>query len=300
MITIALTDEDGSEKKFDLNVVVTGEAITETKEVVEENTAATNETESTEVEEEDAEEEEEEEEEEEGPRKTTSIGVWRPKWEKKASAEAVASLMGKRKVQPPPTETYVPPPKPKMNIDKISRDGKIEVAFNQDMWVPKFRKPAKNKTKKRRLKTSLLLSEFDVTRDIIDLDFSLQSEVKASNIKFTLTIVKWTPRKFHLFINFTDPLQISRGLNRDLVTLKVKNPRWFRSAASDEPIDLGVVGSLVKTLPRQLPKGISEKVLVREAKTVSDSLESLMIIQLVLQVALKGSINDIWGLFLIL
>ena len=40
--------------------------------------------------------------------------------------------------------------------------------------------------------------------------------------------------------------------------------------------------------------------LVREAKTVSDSLESLMIIQLVLQVTLKGSINDIWSLFLIL
>jgi hypothetical protein len=49
-----------------------------------------------------------------------------------------------------------------------------------------------------------------------------------------------------------------------------------------------------------LPKGLSEKVLVREAKTVSDSLESLMIIQLVLQVTLKGSINDIWSLFLIL
>ena len=49
-----------------------------------------------------------------------------------------------------------------------------------------------------------------------------------------------------------------------------------------------------------MPKGLSEKVLVREAKTVSDSLESLMIIQLVLQVTLKGSINDIWSLFLIL
>ena len=49
-----------------------------------------------------------------------------------------------------------------------------------------------------------------------------------------------------------------------------------------------------------MPRGLSEEVLVQEAKTVSDSLESLMIIQLVLQVALKGSINDIWSLFLIL
>ena len=83
-------------------------------------------------------------------------------------------------------------------------------------------------------------------------------------------------------MNFTDPLVISRGINRDLVILKVKNHMWFRSAASDDPIDIESGGMLVKTFPRQLPKGLSEKVLVNEAKSVSNSLESLMFIQLIL------------------
>ena len=70
------------------------------------------------------------------------------------------------------------------------------------------------------------------------------------NIKYTLTIVKWTKRDFHLFINFTDPLQISRGLSRDMVVLRVKDPMWFRSAGTEDPVELGLAGTLVKTLPR--------------------------------------------------
>lgn len=51
-------------------------------------------------------------------------------------------------------------------------------------------------------------------------------------------------------MNFTDPLVISRGINRDMVILKVKNHMWFRSAASDDPIDIESGGMLVKTFPR--------------------------------------------------
>ena len=143
----------------------------------------------------------------------------------------------------------MPPPKPRMDINKVSRDGTIEIGFDQDMWVPEHREK-EDETKERRLEPGLHLSEFDVTRDIVDLDFQLRSDVKVRDIKYTLTIVKWTKRDFHLFINFTDPLQISRGLSRDMVVLRVKDPMWFRSAETEDPVELGPAGTLVKTLPR--------------------------------------------------
>ena len=64
----------------------------------------------------------------------------------------------------------MPPPKPRMDIKKVSRDGTIEIGFDQDMWVPKYR-GKEDESKERRLKSGLGLSEFDVTRDIVDLDF---------------------------------------------------------------------------------------------------------------------------------
>lgn len=77
---------------------------------VESPVASTNETEShEEALSDEAGEEEEDEEEEEATAAAaagaaTSIPVWRPKWEVKASAEAVRSLMGKRRAKPPPIE----------------------------------------------------------------------------------------------------------------------------------------------------------------------------------------------------
>ena len=108
---------------------------------------------------------------------TTSISVWKPKWEVKASATDVKNLMGNIKFRPPMPDAYVPPPKPKMEIRRITRDGFIEVAFDQDMWVPKFRKPISNPTDSRILEQGLLLSEIDVTRDLVDIDFNLKSDI---------------------------------------------------------------------------------------------------------------------------
>ena len=85
--------------------------------------------------------------------------------------------MGNIKFRPPMPDAYVPPPKPKMEIRRITRDGFIEVAFDQDMWVPKFRKPISNPTDSRILEQGLLLSEIDVTRDLVDIDFNLKSDI---------------------------------------------------------------------------------------------------------------------------
>ena len=102
-LTISLTDEDGTAKEFDLKVKIL-EDVTEEGEV-ESLAASTNETEGEEVAAVEEEEEEDEEEEEAAAAgAATSVSVWRPKWEVKASAEAVKSLMGKRRRKPQPDE----------------------------------------------------------------------------------------------------------------------------------------------------------------------------------------------------
>ena len=48
-----------------------------------------------------------------------------------------------------------------------------------------------------------------MNKDIIAVEFFLNSELKPDDIKFSLELLAWTPKGLKLFVNFTDPLQIS-------------------------------------------------------------------------------------------
>jgi hypothetical protein len=63
-----------------------------------------------------------------------------------------------------------------------------------------------------------------------------------------------------VFINFTNPLLISKGLNADTVVVKIKNKMLFRSADSNERLKSDKV-YIQKDLPRQLPFGVSGELL---------------------------------------
>jgi hypothetical protein len=90
------------------------------------------------------------------------------------------------------------------------------------MIVPPF---ADEKQRRgRALSSQVYLSEIDVTRDIIDLKFLLKSEIDKSKIRYTLEVVKWTENVFQIYINFTHPLVISQGQERDEVKLIIRNP----------------------------------------------------------------------------
>ena len=54
------------------------------------------------------------------------------------------------------------------------------------------------------------------------------------------------------------------------------------------------------SVPRQLPRGIVEAEVVSDAVTASSSVTSFLILNLGVSIVLKGSINDLWSLFLIL
>ena len=73
------------------------------------------------------------------------------------------------------------------------------------------------------------LSALDVNRDIMDFSFVLKSDVDPEEIKYYLDITKWGEYTMDVFINFTQPLIISKGTEMDGVICKILNKDLFMS-----------------------------------------------------------------------
>jgi len=80
--------------------------------------------------------------------------------------------------------------------------------------------------------------------------------------------------------------------------MKIKNPNMFVSKATGIPIDLDI--PLAQTIPRQFPKGVNAEQVEAQAKSAKNSFTAILIIEIMLSFFLKGIIDDLWGLFLIL
>ena len=81
--------------------------------------------------------------------------------------------------------------------------------FNQELKVPDFIDPIKHKGR-----NMISLSELDVARDIINVQFLSRNDDE-ENKQYFLSISEWTPLNLTLNINFTSPLSVSRGVKED-------------------------------------------------------------------------------------
>ena len=107
----------------------------------------------------------------------------------------------------------------------MSKKGNLKLEFNQELLVPNFiDQPDNNKQIQGRELVSP--SELNVARDLLDIKFITQEE---SNITFYLTLKSWTSTGMDININFSDPLQVSKGINRDNIVITIKNPDLFIS-----------------------------------------------------------------------
>ena len=70
----------------------------------------------------------------------------------------------------------------------------------------------------------LSIDQINVSRDILNIKFLLKSDQDPSKISYSLSIQKWMKDHLHLKIKFDDPNVISKGMNRDTVYMKMKNP----------------------------------------------------------------------------
>ena len=145
---------------------------------------------------------------------------WRPEWQKKATMEEAAEAL--KIVRP---EEIIDGVEVEIKIGEITRDGKIKMQFNQDLLVPDF------DSKRRMLpgRNLAALEEIDVYRDLLDVKFESQGE-NSNYIAYTLDLTKWDERGIEIFINFTSPLNVSNGQNRDGVEFEIRNPEQFVSA----------------------------------------------------------------------
>ena len=111
-----------------------------------------------------------------------------------------------------------------METDKISREGDVQIKFNQEIRVPNFIVNDKDKQGKRHLyvqhfatcpatnKRRLVgLSELDVSRDLIDVSFVTVSDQESKPIGYFLEMIEWTATKLGMKINFDDPLMVGKG-----------------------------------------------------------------------------------------
>jgi len=85
------------------------------------------------------------------------------------------------------------------------------------------------KTKDQKGRKLITLEELNVTRDVLDFQYSLKSNIDKSQINYDLIITEWTSRGMTLYINFTEPLAVSKGDIFDEVYINVKNKNLFVS-----------------------------------------------------------------------
>lgn len=146
-------------------------------------------------------------------------------------------------------------------------------------------------------KRSLLaLSELDVSRDILDFTFVLNSDIDMSSISYFLEMKKWDPLGMEVQINFTDPLLISKGGVLDQVICKVRNRHLFVSAITGKKLETQSL-YLSEIFPKQLPTGVSEEQLQTQAESAGNSMKFVVVLQLLLQICMKGALNDLWTLY---
>lgn len=99
-------------------------------------------------------------------------------------------------------------------------------------------------------------------------------------------------------MDFKNPLSISQGDTRDNLRLKVVNPDMFVSKNTGMPMTIET--ELAATIPKQFPKGLDADQVMNQAASAKNSFTAVIIIQVILSFFLKGIIDDLWGLFLLL
>lgn len=76
----------------------------------------------------------------------------------------------------------------------------------------------------------------------------------------------------------------------------IKNKDLFVSLQTGTAIS-GEHSTFANPVPRQVPHGTKLEEVENQAEFSSATLQILMVIQLALQIVLKGALNDLWGLF---
>ena len=83
-----------------------------------------------------------------------------------------------------------------------------------------------------------------------------------------------------IFVNFTNPMLISKGINPDQVLCHIKNRYLFTSNVTGKVLDTGSL-DMIKAFPKLLPKGVDEDLLKGGASNAGNAMKGLVFVQLI-------------------
>ena len=119
----------------------------------------------------------------------------------------------------------------------VQFNGTVSLIFNHKMILPDLQNSTYDALQTKNSSTSLITFEnLDVSRDVFDLTYIGNSIYQPGNFTFTFEIRRWTETQIEVFVNFSDPLIVSRGKSHDKFVLQIKNCDLFISAESGEKI----------------------------------------------------------------
>ena len=166
----------------------------------------------------------------------------------------------------------------------------MKLIFNQKIFVPEFKTGSE-----RRL---VEMTEIDVARDMLDINFDFLNPNVNSDFKFSVDILSWSSLELDLSFNFSDPLLISQGNQLDKVYVKIKNPDFFRPLDSSVQVILNQDQEAVVVVPKQLPLNMKAEQVESVASKSSQVVLTMLIVQVCLQILLKGSLKHLIELYL--
>ena len=141
------------------------------------------------------------------------------------------------------------------------------------------------------------LSELDVSRDVMGVQFITTSDQESAPIEYFLRMKEWTNKGMSVKVDFKDPLLVGKG--NDNVATSLKNMALFAPKSGAKPLPASA-GTKVAAAPPQVPKGVDEEQIRQDASTAMKGLLAIVIAMIVIQVAVKGNFKDYWALFFIL
>lgn len=186
-----------------------------------------------------------------------------------------------------------------VNIEEVTMDGLVTIKFNQNLIVP-F---SYSQTQLR------FLEELDEEAGLNILDSILDIQVRNNNYEheenplFYAEIIEFKETHMKVQIDFEDPLAISNGNMRDKIEIRIKEEgaNFFVSEQTGEPLKVeNIKEPLVKSIPAQLPKGADREQIEKTALRSTQGFTVIVVVQIVLQLVMKQSIDLLWSMFFVL
>ena len=94
-------------------------------------------------------------------------------------------------------------------------------------------------------------------------------------------------------LTFQNPLHVSRGTKPDVMQMQIKPSAQALFVSQQTFKNIDGFQILEFALPTQLPKNIDEKKLKMQIQAANSAVSSTMIIELIVQVFLKGAMDDL-------